>query len=552
MYLSITLIYICVPMSISNPDAKRLYDDLLSNYNRLIRPVSNNTDTVLVKLGLRLSQLIELNLKDQILTTNVWLEHEWEDHKFMWDPAEYGGVTELYVPSEHIWLPDIVLYNKYGIKLYFLNHNVICFSADGEYVVTTMTKAVLRHTGKVLWTPPAIFKSSCEIDVRYFPFDQQTCFMKFGSWTYDGNQIDLKHINQKIGEDKVDVGIDLREYYPSVEWDILGVPAERHEKYYPCCVEPYPDIFFNITLRRKTLFYTVNLIVPCVGISYLSVLVFYLPADSGEKIALCINILLSQTMFFLLISEIIPSTSLALPLLGKYILFTMVLVGLSVVITIIILNVHYRKPSTHKMAPWVRSFFIKSVPRLLLMRVPKDLLTELAANKFTARTLRKREIDTLPSTDSSSTSSSSTASRHRASGCNGLYTTSATNRLRGFTGTFGGRMGYNGLSSVFSGIDDNDSSNKKKYPFELEKAIHNVMFIQHHIQRQDQFNAEDQDWGFVAMVLDRLFLWIFIIASMAGTFAILCEAPALYDDTKPIDMELSSVAQQQFLPDLDF
>lgn len=65
-----------------------------------------------------------------------------------------------------------------------------CFanSADGEYVVTTMTKAVLHHSGKVMWTPPAIFKSSCEIDVRYFPFDQQTCFMKFGSWSYDGNQ----------------------------------------------------------------------------------------------------------------------------------------------------------------------------------------------------------------------------------------------------------------------------------------------------------------------------------------------------------------------------
>jgi hypothetical protein len=43
-----------------NPDAKRLYDDLLSNYNRLIRPVMNNTDTILVKLGLRLSQLIDL------------------------------------------------------------------------------------------------------------------------------------------------------------------------------------------------------------------------------------------------------------------------------------------------------------------------------------------------------------------------------------------------------------------------------------------------------------------------------------------------------------
>jgi len=55
-------------------------------------------------------------------------------------------------------------------------------------------------------------------------------------------QIDLKHINQNAGDtgDQVEVGIDLREYYPSVEWDILGVPAERHEKYYLCCAEPYP------------------------------------------------------------------------------------------------------------------------------------------------------------------------------------------------------------------------------------------------------------------------------------------------------------------------
>lgn len=43
-----------------NPDAKRLYDDLLSNYNRLIRPVGNNSDRLTVKMGLRLSQLIDV------------------------------------------------------------------------------------------------------------------------------------------------------------------------------------------------------------------------------------------------------------------------------------------------------------------------------------------------------------------------------------------------------------------------------------------------------------------------------------------------------------
>lgn len=83
--------------------------------------------------------------------------------------------------------------SKFGSIIIVLLYGFSSYSADGEYVVTTMTKAVLHHSGKVMWTPPAIFKSSCEIDVRYFPFDQQTCFMKFGSWSYDGNQVSVMY-----------------------------------------------------------------------------------------------------------------------------------------------------------------------------------------------------------------------------------------------------------------------------------------------------------------------------------------------------------------------
>ncbi|XP_050535762.1 acetylcholine receptor subunit alpha-like 1 isoform X3 [Daktulosphaira vitifoliae] len=317
---TVILTLLAIPYSFvnSSPDAKRLYDDLLSNYNRLIRPVGNNSDRLTVKMGLKLSQLIEVNLRNQIMTTNVWVEQEWNDYKLKWNPEDYGGVDTLYVPSEHIWLPDIVLYNN----------------ADGSYEVTIMTKAILHYTGKVQWKPPAIYKSFCEIDVEYFPFDEQTCSMKFGSWTYDGYMMDLRHISQAPDSDEIEMGIDLQDYYLSVEWDIMGVPAVRHEKYYSCCEEPYLDIYFNITLRRKTLFYTVNLIIPCVGISFLSVLVFYLPSESGEKVSLCISILLSLTVFFLLLVEIIPPTSLTVPLLGKYLLFTMVLVTLSVFVTV--------------------------------------------------------------------------------------------------------------------------------------------------------------------------------------------------------------------------
>uniref|UniRef100_A0A1B0DA06 Neurotransmitter-gated ion-channel ligand-binding domain-containing protein n=1 Tax=Phlebotomus papatasi TaxID=29031 RepID=A0A1B0DA06_PHLPP len=80
-----------------NPDAKRLYDDLLSNYNKLVRPVVNTSDVLKVCIKLKLSQLIDVS---------------WYDYKLRWEPKEYGGVQMLHVPSDHIWRPDIVLYNK--------------------------------------------------------------------------------------------------------------------------------------------------------------------------------------------------------------------------------------------------------------------------------------------------------------------------------------------------------------------------------------------------------------------------------------------------------
>ncbi len=68
------------------------------------------------------------------------------------------------------------------------------FSADGDYTITMFTKATLNYTGRVHWKPPSIFKSHCDIDVEFFPFDQQTCKFKFGSWSYDGLKVRLVYI----------------------------------------------------------------------------------------------------------------------------------------------------------------------------------------------------------------------------------------------------------------------------------------------------------------------------------------------------------------------
>lgn len=555
--------------ALSNPHAKRLYVDLLHNYNRLIRPVSNFTDTLVVKLGLKLSQIIDVDLKNQVMTTNVWVDQTWMDYKLRWDPEEYGGVETLYVPSERIWLPDIVLYNN----------------ADGTYEVRLMTKAELKYTGHVKWTPPAIYKSSCQINVEWFPFDEQSCDMKFGSWTYDGNQVDLKHMNQEPGNNVVAIGIDLSEFYLSVEWDILEVPATKNIENYEemerisedgtteTSNSEYPDklltdITFILTMRRKTLFYTVNLIIPCVGISFLTVLVFYLPSDSGEKVTLCISILLSLTVFFLLLAEIIPPTSLAVPLLGKYLVFTMVLVTMSISSTVGVLNIHFRTPATHNMPDWVKQVFLNILPRILMMRRPQ--YTPRYSMEFDDQepTPKKEPLNCIDN-NSKATQLNFIDDHSKATqvgptpfltGYHGLESPKL-----GLSPEFSehtipcdsdGKMGHeyikqngniqcgHGHSSYEDDIYSSTSSSslsQHQFSPDVLVAMKGVMFIAQHIRKNDQDIEIIEDWKYIAMVLDRLFLWLFTIACMTGFCGIILMAPSLYDMREPIDAKYTTI-----------
>ncbi|CAB3381707.1 Hypothetical predicted protein [Cloeon dipterum] len=431
-------------------------------------------------------------------------------------------------------------------------------SADGNFEVTLATKATLNYTGRVEWKPPAIYKSSCEIDVEYFPFDEQTCVMKFGSWTYDGFQVDLRHIDEVKGSNVVEIGVDLSEFYTSVEWDILEVPAVRNEKFYTCCDEPYLDITFNITMRRKTLFYTVNLIIPCMGISFLTVLVFYLPSDSGEKVSLSISILLSLTVFFLLLAEIIPPTSLVVPLLGKFVLFTMILDTFSICVTVVVLNVHFRSPQTHTMAPWVKRVFIHILPRLLVMRRPQYTIDKRG---FSHHRVMVRTCNGLELRDPSMYAGSSAAALHELGvpAEMPLYPPPPHDYNRDLSSSASQVEPLCRIHGTPSHAPlDAESTPAAEEPLrppphwhlcpELHKAIDGVRFIADHTKREEDSTRVKEDWKYVAMVLDRLFLWIFTLAVLVGTAGIILQAPTLYDDRIPIDVRLSEIASTTAKP----
>ena len=76
------------------------------------------------------------------------------------------------------------------------------------------TDVRVRSDGRCKWTPLGIFISSCAINIRWFPFDDQKCTMKFGSWTYDGTKLNLTASTSN--------SIDNAIYQPSSEWDLVG------------------------------------------------------------------------------------------------------------------------------------------------------------------------------------------------------------------------------------------------------------------------------------------------------------------------------------------
>ena len=135
---------------------------------------------------------------------------------------------------------------------------------------------------------PIILKSECKIDVKYFPFDEQSCTLKFGSWTYNGKRIDIEAVNPTA---------DLANYIENGEWEMVEIPSKKKIEFFPCCPEPYPSITYTVRIRRRILYYVSNLIVPCGVIAALAFLSFWLPAESGERISLVITVLLAMTVY---------------------------------------------------------------------------------------------------------------------------------------------------------------------------------------------------------------------------------------------------------------
>ena len=346
-----------------------LLGHLMKNYSKEVRPWNNGTTEV--KLDVAIVKLILVEEKTETLTTNMWIRLFWKDERLSWNKTDFNGTNKITVQRNKIWIPDIGLLNR----------------AEGSDEIGSIeTRVQADDEGNVVWLVQTIYRSSCSIDITYFPFDDQTCQLVVGSRTYDKKQLKIVPKNPYA---------DVNAYTVNGEWTLLGTRAHETSVKYSFSDGEYSTVVYHFDLRRQTLYYMMNFIVPCVLIAVLTVPVLLLPPESQERQSYGVTVLLSFTILIMMLQEKIPATSKVYPMIAVYYACTIVQVSLAMGMSTVMLCFYHKRPCTTPVPKWVKVIILNWCAKLVRMHDSVDKIkTKLYCTAWKQVAIRKSRSET--------------------------------------------------------------------------------------------------------------------------------------------------------------
>eukprot|EP00795_Rhopilema_esculentum_P010746 gene10746-19533_t len=336
---------------VKNDQESRLHEYLFRGYQKDVHPLKSNnkSDPVSVVFDTQVIRILQVNERQQYIKVYLWVNQYWLNPILAWDPRQFGGIISIHVAPDLVWVPDIVLYNS--------------VDGNGQFsggLDVYKHKVQINYDGKHSWLNPVVFKKICQLDVSYFPFDDQECPLKFGSWAHDASKL--------VTKSSVKSSTGNSFYVPNGEWQLLNIRTQENSIKYQCCEMPFSDVTVTIRIRRQAMNHALTLILPCALLSSLIVLGFILPPESGERIGLSITVLLAVTVFQQLTSQIMPPYDF--PYLAQYYLATILQTAISLVVTTLILNFYHR--SNRRMPKWVKKVLLVGLAPILFCQRSKS------------------------------------------------------------------------------------------------------------------------------------------------------------------------------------
>ncbi|XP_069105741.1 neuronal acetylcholine receptor subunit beta-3-like [Argopecten irradians] len=293
-------------------DQTRLDVDLFRNYSKDLRPVYNLSDTVDVITSLVLLALLDFNEVSGTIHLSIILLLTWTDYRLAWNVSEYGGITNILVNSSRIWKPRIFMISSADDLVEF---------SDNHFDIRLM------NNGSAFFSPGKLIKSSCTIDMTYFPTDSHVCSILVVPWMDTIQEVRL-HFNESK--------FRMEFFTPHGAWEIYNTSIIRNVQF----SRDVSVIEFTLYIRRKPQYFYLSLGVPILLLCFLNPFVFLLPAASGERISFAVTMFLSMTVYMSSIGEVMPKVSDPIAGASYFLLGAMCFSCLLILLTIASLYLH--------------------------------------------------------------------------------------------------------------------------------------------------------------------------------------------------------------------
>lgn len=265
--------------SYSVNDMTSLSTSLLTNYNSNLRPGADQSQTTDIAVNLFFVGLQEFSETTGLFSARLFFMISWTDERLAWTPASHNGVSSMQFSQDSIWTPQLILTNPYSNSKDF----------GGDKLLLTVTP-----NGVVRWSTLEVMESTCMVDITKFPYDRQSCAMTFAFLGYSSQQVSFK-----------DCSLSMSNMNKNSLWEISD-QAELSRT----STNTRDLLTARFSFSRKSDPYTINIIFPMVAIAFLHITVFFLPAESGERIGFSTTIILSITVYQTIVSDSLPNSTL--------------------------------------------------------------------------------------------------------------------------------------------------------------------------------------------------------------------------------------------------
>ena len=284
MIRSILCLSVLVLPSIAQPieGSNRLSLDLKRNYNRRIRGVRDMRQSTTLHFTFDLVRIAEYDEVNGKLSLVGFFSFFWHDFRMEWDPENYNDTGNIIFEEKDVWVPLIVLGSP----------------QDEFQRVGDKDNFFVRYSfqGVGYWYPGDIWVTACTPDVYMYPYDTQTCEVTYVVWGYS-----IQEVTAKAERDKIGLGV----YSSHGMWDLVDTSVRTDvDKDRGLTI-----LSVVLVMKRISTFHLINMILPIVFVGLLNILVFLLPAQSGERVGYSITVLLAIAVFQTIASNNLPSVS---------------------------------------------------------------------------------------------------------------------------------------------------------------------------------------------------------------------------------------------------